>query len=331
MSVERVVDLVRAGERFLVMGHRRPDADAFGSALGWAAFLRAAGKHADVYVPDALAPSLEYLRDAAVVHATLPAEARYDAAFVMDTAARALLPTPLPPRDVRGPLVVVDHHAAHDDVGDVVVRDVGACATGEVVIALGRALGVEAIPADAARPLYAAIVADTGGFHYPTTSAHTLRLGAELLDAGADPWEAAYSLFEGWEPARLRLLSAVIDTLETHLDGRLAILRVTREMLSSLGADDDMVEGLVSYGRALRGVEVAALLWEWPRAGGTSAGGTAALDTKVSLRSQGRADVSVIAVELGGGGHRGAVGAQVEASLDETARLVRKSCARLLE
>ena len=66
-----------------------------------------------------------------------------------------------------------------------------------------------------------------------------------MLEAGANPWQVAYQLFERWEPARLRLLSAIIATLEVQFDGRVALMRVTRQMLEICGANDDMVEGMV--------------------------------------------------------------------------------------
>jgi phosphoesterase RecJ-like protein len=144
-----------------------------------------------------------------------------------------------------------------------------------------------------------------------------------MIDAGADPWAVAYNLFEGWELPRLRLLGAVLDTLETSLDGRVATLRVTRQMLEENQANDDMVEGMVNYGRMLRGVEIAALAWEWPV---RDPDGSTRLEIKVSLRSRGEVDVSKIAVALGGGGHRAAAGAQVRGDADGVlARIVQES------
>jgi phosphoesterase RecJ-like protein len=123
----------------------------------------------------------------------------------------------------------------------------------------------------------------------------------------------AYQLFERWEPARLRLLSAIIATVEMGFDGRVAIMRVTREMLDICGADDDMVEGMVNYARRIEGVEIGALLWEWQVRG---AGGNH-LETKISLRSRGNVDVSVIATALNGGGHRAAAATQLNITIDE--------------
>lgn len=323
MSLDEAASLVRAGQHFLVTCHRRPDADALGSALGFVAILRSLGKEATLFTPDALSPSVAFLPGVQEIAREVPEEACYDGVFIMDTASAELLPTGLPGAERTGVRVIVDHHAAHDDFGDIVLRDTRAVATAEVVIALAARLGIEDFSKDAATALYAALVADTGGFRYPGTSPATLRLGARLLDAGVDPWHVASNLFEKWPAARMKLLGAVLETLETDLGGRLALLRVTRQMLRDHGATDDMVEGLVNYGRRLVGVDIAALVWEWEPVDGAPI-------TKLSLRSSGATDVSQIAVAFGGGGHRTAAGANVRGTLDEAEARVRVEAARLL-
>lgn len=310
------VRLIREGQRFLCTCHVMPDADALGSALGFAVVLRMLGKEATVWSGDPVNKSLRFLPGSGDVVRELPAGARYDATFVFDTASRQLLPKIWPARETTGPVVMIDHHAAHDDFGDVVVREVDGVAAGEVALRVAADLGVKELTREAAVPFYAALVADTGGFRYSGTSPATLRLGANLMEIGVDPWEVAYNLFEGWPKARLSLLGAVLETLETHADGQIAILRVSRAMLVRAAATDEMVEGFVNYARMLDGVEVAALLWERDPEPGPD--GKLHPVTKVSLRARRAVDVSAIAVALGGGGHRSAAGANVDLTLDQS-------------
>lgn len=322
--IDDALEVLRNGERFLVACHRRPDADSLGSALGLIKTIRAIGKEATLFMPDPIPASLRFLMGDERGLAEVPEAARFDATWVMDIAAKALLPAGFPGPEVTGPVIVVDHHHAHDDIGDIVFRDTDAAATGEVVVRLIEALGLESLPEGSATPLYAAIVADTGGFRYSTTKPATLRLGARLVEEGADPWQVAYQLFERWEPARLRLLSSMIATLETAFDGRVAIMRVTREMLEICGANDDMVEGMVNYARRVEGVEIGVLLWEWPvhDAEGEH------IETKVSLRSRGTADVSVIAAALHGGGHRAAAATQMNMTIEQADQRLRAELAK---
>ena len=324
MSRARAIELVRGGQRFLLTCHLRPDGDALGSMLGLAAILRELGKDVVMFNVDPVPEYLRFLPRSAEVLRAAPMDVTFDATFVTDTAARSLLPHALPPPSVTGPWVMIDHHAAHDDFGDVIVRETDAVATGEVVLRLMADLGISRVPADAAVPLYTAIVTDTGGFRYQGTTPTTLRLAADLVEAGADPWTVAYNVFEGWAPARMKLLGVVLETLLTSHEGRVATLTVTREMMARTQADDDMVEGLVNYARMLSGVEVASLVWEWrPAADGSPV-------TKVSLRSRGNVDVSRVAVALGGGGHRSAAGATVPGSVDEVRARVLAESARQL-
>jgi phosphoesterase RecJ-like protein len=322
--IEQAIEIARNGERFLVACHRRPDADSLGSALGLIKTLRAIGKEATLFMPESIPDSLQFLMEGEQGISEVPEGTRFDATWIMDIAAKALIPPRFPPPEVTGPIVVVDHHHAHDDVGDIVVRDTNAAATGEVVMRVIEELGLDSIPEGAATPIYAAVLSDTGGFRYATTRPATLRLGARLLEEGVDPWHVAYQLFERWETARLRLLSAIIATLDTAFDDRVAILRVTREMLDICGADDDMVEGMVNYARMVEGVEVGALLWEWE----VSDPSGSHLETKISLRSRGDFDVSAVASALNGGGHRAAAATQLDITIDEADRLLREELAK---
>jgi bifunctional oligoribonuclease and PAP phosphatase NrnA len=312
------IELIRRGKRFLVSCHVRPDADALGSALGLAAILRSIGKEAVVYSQDGVPTALNFLDGAADVVAE--PSGRFDATFVMDTAAKQLLPR-LPGRDVIGPLVIVDHHVVYDEMGDLAVREVDAVATGEIVLRIMESLGVRTVPRAAAQPIYAAIAADTGGFRYSGTTPTTHRLAARLLEQGVDPWQVASHLFERWPRARMSLLGEILRAMEIDAGGRIALVVVDSSMMERSHASDDMIEGMVNYGRMLDGVEIAALLWV-PQGGS---------DVKVSLRSAGAVDVAQLAAQLGGGGHRAAAGASVHADVASVRARLLEGARRALE
>ena len=71
MSNEKVVhpmndrkaafDLLASGQKFLVCCHRRPDADALGSALAFGLLLDQLGKQVTLFVPDAIPTTLQFL------------------------------------------------------------------------------------------------------------------------------------------------------------------------------------------------------------------------------------------------------------------------------
>lgn len=328
-ELDNAVRLIRSGQRFLLTCHVMPDADALGSMLGLAEVLRTLGKDVVLYNRDPVPTQLRFLPGSEKIHDSLPAGVSFDATFVTDTAARSLLPRHFPDRSVTGPVVIVDHHVAHDDFGDLVLRDTQACATAVVVMELAAALGVKPMPPLAAAPLYTALVADTGGFRYPGTTAQTLRTAADLLDSGVDPWQVASHVFEGWSMARMRLLGLAINSIQTEYGGRVAVVSMPLTMLEQVGASDDMAEGLVEYGRMLKGVEISIMLWERRARSDETLDGS--LFTRMSLRSAGQADVSRVAVSMGGGGHRAAAGATVRLDLDSARQRVVQAAGRELD
>lgn len=325
---EQAVKLIREGESFLLTCHVLPDADAVGSMLGLAEVLKALGKQVVLYNRDPVPDLVGFLQGVTEIRQGVPPDTRFDATLITDTAARSLLPRNLPARSISGPRIIIDHHLVHDDFGDVIVRDVDACATAVVVLELAQALGLDPLPKAAAEPLYAALVADTGSFRYPGTTSATLRLAATLLDAGVDPWRVATHVFENWPMERMRLLGFAINAIETEFTGRVAILCVPSSMIDRAGASERMVEGMVEYGRMIKGVEISIMLWERkPRSDETDFGQQV---SRLSLRSAGRVDVARIAGALGGGGHRTSAGATLNCDLREARELVLAEASRAL-
>ena len=166
-----------------------------------------------------------------------------------------------------------------------------------MVFDLAEALGAE-ISRDAAFCLYTAIVSDTGSFKYASTTARTMQIAAELIDKGVEPAKVAGRLYDNYTISRLELLKYVLDTLQLHDNGSLAMIHVTREMYEKTGALEEETENFINYPRSLGTVKVAAFLKE------TKDG-----RISVSLRSKGiQHDVAAVARQFGGGGHRNAAG-----------------------
>jgi len=159
-----------------------------------------------------------------------------------------------------------------------------------------------------ARPLWCALLTDTGSFRYSSTDARTLRVGALLLEAGADPWEAAQSIYENFEPERQRLLGLCLGTLDVRCDGRVASMHLTQDMADAVGATMDMSTGFINYARSIAGVEIAFLVRPEDDEPGV---------WRVAFRSRGTHPVDIVAARFDGGGHRNAAGCRIKGSRAE--------------
>lgn len=176
------------------------------------------------------------------------------------------------------------------------------------------------VDSDTALCLYVGLITDTGCFRFTNTNTNTFRVASELAAHGADPGVLAEQYMFRRRPATLKLLSEVLSSVEFHADGRIATLRLTRAMLERTGARMDETEGFVNYATSVDGVHVAALLREVENG-----------QTRVSLRSSDLFDVSAIAREFGGGGHRNASGMSMEGGIDAAQRLIVEAVMRDLQ
>ena len=135
-GLEEVAALVRASTRFLLLTHRGPDGDGLGSMVGLSEILRGMGKHPTLLLPDGAPEPLRQLAGVREASREIDAKARFDAAFVFDTGDPRLLQGSLPPPEVSGRVVVLDHHAVAVEYGDLCWRDPQAAAVGVMVYRL---------------------------------------------------------------------------------------------------------------------------------------------------------------------------------------------------
>jgi bifunctional oligoribonuclease and PAP phosphatase NrnA len=296
-SIQRAADALATAQRVLLTSHRRPDGDGTGSMCGLASLLRAAGKTAVIYSIDPIARRYRWLPLASTTVSSIPFDERFDCTIVVDCADEALLGNALPPPEVRGTLITLDHHASGKPFGDIAVWDPVAAAVSVIVVRLASML-CWPLTLESAVPLYVSLISDTGGFRHANTNAEALRVASELVNAGVVPSVIASSLEERASAAKLRLLGSVLSTLELQCEGKVGILTVTAAMVEASGASLEDIEGMVNWGRNADGVAVGVLLTH-AKGGGV----------RVSMRSRSdKIDVGRVCMTMGGGGHPGAGG-----------------------
>ena len=163
--------------------------------------------------------------------------------------------------------------------------------------------------------LFVAISTDTGSFQYPSTTARTYEIGAELVRMGANVGQLSQKLYESYPRRRLELLKSLLNVLRFSSGDRVASFGLTQQTSRALAVKPEDNEGLIDYIRAVEGVIVAAFFEELE-------GGR----VRVSLRSKDpRADVCKVAQQFGGGGHTLAAGIRMAGPLDEAQQRVLKA------
>jgi phosphoesterase RecJ-like protein len=305
--LENVINVIRSGSAFAITSHVRPDGDALGSELALMLILEALDKHAVVTNRDPVPERYRFLPASDRVCIAEEIEDKYDAVFVLEcgTVERTGI------RELdRLFLVNIDHHHSTKPYATLNWIDENACAVGEMVYRLAKALGV-AITRDMATNIYTAVLTDTGSFQFSSTTAETFRMAADLAASGADAAGVARRVFYSNPITKLNSMMVMLNRMKVDCGGRLVWTAVTREDMSRHNCFEEDVEGLVNFPLTISGVDVAIFFRELEDG-----------SFRVSLRSKNSIDVCAVATEFGGGGHRNASGCTLVGPLESARDLV---------
>jgi phosphoesterase RecJ-like protein len=306
LQFAEAVALIEGARRLLLATHVNPDGDAIGSTAALAHLAEIQGMEVACYCADPVPAPCRFLAGTELFSSDPEIVNQADVVLVVDCSDPWRLGSEHKRILARKEVTIhLDHHTGVVPFGGVNLVDPEAAASGVLVYELLGHLGWP-VDVPAAEGIYAAIDTDTGSFRYPNTDARGLRITAELIELGLKTNRVARRIYESHRIERFRLLALALETLERELDGRLALIIVTRDMLSQTGADVEDTDDIVDYARGIAGVEVGAFLREDDDG-----------QVKLSLRSKGGVAVNELARRIGGGGHRCAAGARYRGTLAE--------------
>jgi bifunctional oligoribonuclease and PAP phosphatase NrnA len=314
----------RPGQRVCLTTHVNPDGDGLGSEVGLIHLLRANGVEAVITNPTPTPPRFGFLfNDLPGVDRTGDAVReirRADLIVVLDISDISRLGMLIAAVRERGvPAACVDHHVSVGQLppGPRYV-DPEAAATGELIFELAKGNGWPITQA-VAKALYVAILTDTGGFRFSNTRPRTLRIAADLLEAGVDAEEIYLEVYAKAPEGRPRLLADALQTLVVEPQYGLAWVTVPPGSIERHGVSSDDLDGVVEFPRSIEGVRMALLFREIAQG-----------RVKVSLRSVGDVDVAAFAKAYGGGGHTKAAGLSLTGSLAEVQATVLRAAREYL-
>lgn len=299
-------------DKFIVSTHESPDWDGLGAAIAFNEFLRNLGKQTMIIISDEPPDNYEFIdtdRELNIMsdEFILPDDIDEYAQFVLDTndfnnigSAYTVLKNRV--RDY----FIIDHHEGGKDKLAKNFIKVDASSASEIVYAIIKEYS-QAISAKAARALFAGVIFDTGSFRYPKTSPFTFLMASDLVQAGANPFDIYEQIYEQNSLASFELNGKILSTMKVYHEGRLIAMSLTPEMLKETGAAFSEGEATINLPLTVKGV-VASVLVKQDAEG----------PIKVSMRTKGNLDVSEIAMENNGGGHKNAAGYKSKLSFEDT-------------
>ena len=302
LTIEETKEILLSAQKLVLTAHISPDGDALGCCLGLQAYLRRQGRTVDVLIDDDLPRNLAFLPGYEEIRRPQGLKLEADLLVVLDTALDRIgeVAEAVPGAQVLN----IDHHISNkgEDVRLYCPRRKAAAA--ETVYDILVSLGAE-FDESIALPLYTGMATDTGFFRYSNTTPEVMRAAADLIAAGARP-ELVSETVEEKPYSDVQGMAKALQNIELFANGRAGGLFLSYELMQTLESTEDFID----FVRVIEGVEIAVLV--------------KAVEEnvcRVSLRSKG-ADVSAIAVSLGGGGHIRAAGCTLHMPLAEAKALM---------
>jgi serine protease Do len=300
-------------KKVAVFSHIRPDGDCLGSQIGLCLWLQQNGVEVVAYNQDRISDNLRWLMKFFRVEVPpIDALDKVDAVVFVDGNQLSRFGLVAEHAESSGkPLYMIDHHPFPSEVFTEMVSVPAASSTCELVYGLYMAHNPDQLIPNACKALYTGLVTDTGSFQFDSVTPDTLAAASDLLKRGGfRPNEIIDALYAHKSHGQIALLGRALNTIETHFDGRIASITVTREMFEATGTGPSDTEGFVSYPLSLEGVMGCILFREDEDR------------IKVSLRSRTNLDVNRWARKINGGGHAKAAAGWVKGDLQEVKQVV---------
>ena len=292
-------------DNYVIVTHRRPDGDTLGCAALLCRGLRQLGKKSHIL------RNPEITEKYAALHTGLTKETAEDTdtLICVDVASANMLGDWAKALESRI-VLRIDHHGTATPFTPYSLVDPEAAACGEIIYDVLLEMGAY-LDEPMAEALYTAVSTDTGCFRYANTTDRTFEVAAACAKVSKRLFAINQELFETNTLGRLRLQGWLVENALFLQDGKVVICPLPLAKEQELGLTEDDLENISGFPRTIAGVKMAATLRQEPDG-----------RIKLSVRAVAGCDAAAVCAKFGGGGHKGAAGANMHMTMDEAVQAV---------
>ncbi len=316
-KLNELKSLLNKPKNIVITAHKSADGDSVGSSLALFHFLKKLNHHVTICHPDKapnfyhwLTGSEEILtleeNTAGIIEKFKKADIIFSLDYNHPSRIGELQPLFIESSAVK---IMVDHHQnPAKEFFDLNFSYPTISSTCEIVYELIVNLkDITYVDVPTGEAVYCGIMTDTGSFRFPSTSARTHRIIAELLELGVVNHKVHEAVFDTNNIEKIKLngfaLSEKLTVLEKYPVAYISLSKLEQTKFKAKKGD---TEGLVNKALSIQGVKMAVFFKEDNEY------------VKISFRSKGDTYVNKLASEnFEGGGHIYAAGGKFDGTLDE--------------
>ncbi|EKE11372.1 MAG: hypothetical protein ACD_15C00099G0004 [uncultured bacterium] len=299
--------VIKESKNILLFAHSRPDGDTAGSVLALKEYIQSLEKNVDIACFDQIPPYLNLFSQEKFI---APDELKldsYNLIIAADSVERGFnkISGSLKENQV---IAILDHHPDITLRGDINIIDAAYSSVCEIVydffifnkIPINRKI---------ATAILMGILADTGSFQHSNTTPKVMEIASSLMKKGAPLSKIVHQSFSNKNISTLKLWGKAFEKAKINPSNGMIASVLTQKDLSECNAGTEDIAQVSGILNTVPGTKFALVLSE--REGGIIKG---------SLRSEEYkgVDVSKIAAQFGGGGHKLASGFEIRGKIVET-------------
>lgn len=317
-SSQKILELVNQAQSIVITSHKSPDGDSIGSSLALYHILKKWGRNVQIVHPDPAPGFLHWVagQEQIIDFETKKEQAKAaiqaaDLIFCLDYNHPSRVGEQMQPLLVESTAnkVMIDHHLHPADFCQVMISESTACSTCELIYTWVKDINrLDDIDETSGGCIYLGIMTDTGSFRFPSVSAITHEILADLIRRGVKHYLIHEAVYDTNTVDRIKLRGfALSEKLVCLNDIHVAYAFISEKELEKYNYQKGDTEGLVNQILGIQGIKMAVLFVEKDG------------KVKISFRSKGDYFVNELAnAHFEGGGHAYASGGISTESLEKT-------------
>ncbi len=309
-----ILEEIKKANKILLHLHPGPDGDSVGSSLAMMHVLEGMGKSVTLIKGDSSLP--QYL-------SVLPGFSKivqknffeidlseFDLFLIQDSSTVKFvsqLNEVVFPNTLK--TIVIDHHASNVGFGDINLLVPTYPAVCQILFELFKEWGVS-ITEDISKCLFLGMYTDTGGFTYSNTLPSTFKIAGELSIIAPNLHEIIFEMNNSNTKGQLVYEGLALNSIKTFLGDRVAVASVSYDDLQKHAiSSEESSAGIANKLKSVVGWDIGISMVE-----------NIPGQVKISFRTRDseKYDLTKVAGALGGGGHKGAAGAVIGLSIEES-------------